>query len=275
MGPRNSSVEGENPPASGLKRDRLVAFVGAGPGDPELLTLKAKALIEQADVIVFADSLVNPEVCRYAKPGAEIHGSSMLTLEQTSGLVIAAARQGKRVVRLQSGDPSVYGAINEQIAILEREGVAYEIVPGVSSAFAAAARLGIELTVPNVSQTVILTRRSGRASPVPQREQLASLAAHRATMAIFLSAAMMGKVARELTEAGYAPETPCCVAYKVSWPDEQIVHGTLADIVRKVRAARFTRQALILVGDALGPRSAERSKLYAEDYTHLFRAKAR
>ncbi len=252
-----------------------ISFVGAGPGDPELLTLKAKALIEQADVIVFADSLVNPEVCRFAKPGAEIHGSSKLTLEQTSGLVIAAARQGKRVVRLQSGDPSIYGALNEQIAILEREGVAYEIVPGVSSAFAAAARLGVELTVPNVSQTVILTRRSGRASPVPQREQLASLAAHRATMAVFLSAAMMGKVVRELTEAGYPPETPCCVAYKVSWPDEQIVHGTLADIVRKVRAARFTRQALILVGDVLGPRSTERSKLYAEDYTHLFRAKAR
>ena len=249
-----------------------VHFVGAGPGDPELLTLKGKALIEAADVIVFADSLVNPEVCRFARPDAEVHGSSALTLEQTMDLILAAARQGKRVVRLQSGDPSIYGAINEQMAVLEREGIAYEIVPGVSSAFAAAARLGVEMTVPNVSQTVILTRRSGRASAVPDREELAALAAHQASMAIFLSAAMMGKVVRDLLAAGYPPETPCSVVYKVSWPDEKVVRGTLADVGRKVRAARFTRQAIILVGEAFGERSAERSRLYAGDYTHLFRA---
>jgi len=252
----------------------LVHFVGAGPGDPQLLTLKGKGLIEAADVIVFADSLVSPDVCQFAKPEAEVHGSSTLTLEQTMELMLAAVRAGKRVVRLQSGDPSVYGAINEQIAILDREGVAYEIVPGVSSAFAAAARLGVEMTVPNVSQTVILTRRSGRASAVPAKEELASLAAHRATMAIFLSAAMMGKVVRDLIAAGYPSETPCCVVYKVSWPDEKIVRGTLADVGRKVRAARFTRQAIILVGEAFGERSGERSRLYAEDYTHLFRGKS-
>ena len=224
-------------------------------------------------MIVFADSLVNPDVCRFARPDAEVHGSSALTLEETLELMLSAVREGKRVVRLQSGDPAMYGAINEQIAVLEREGIAYEIVPGVSSAFAAAARLGVEMTVPNVSQTAILTRRSGRASAVPSREELKALAEHQATMAIFLSAAMMGKVVRDLLTAGYPEDTPCCVVYKVSWPDEKIVRGTLADIGRKVRAARFTRQAIILVGRVFGQRSAERSQLYSGEYTHLFRAK--
>ena len=252
----------------------LVHFVGAGPGDPDLLTLKGKALIEAADVIVFADSLVNEEVCRFARPDAEVHGSSRLTLEQTTELILQAVAKGKRVVRLQSGDPSVYGAVHEQTRLLANAGIAYEIVPGVSSAFAAAARLGVEMTVPNVSQTVILTRRSGRASAVPAAEELAGLATHRATMAIFLSAAMMGKVVRDLLRAGYPPETPCCVVYKVSWPDEKVVRGTLADIAAKVRAARFTRQAIILVGEAFGETSEQRSRLYAEDYTHLFRTGA-
>jgi precorrin-4/cobalt-precorrin-4 C11-methyltransferase len=252
----------------------LVHFVGAGPGDPMLLTLRARELIEQAELIVFADSLVNPEVCRFARSHADIRGSSGLTLEQTLDVMIAAARAGKRVVRLHSGDPSIYGAINEQIVGLEREGIGWEIVPGVSSAFAAAARLGVEMTVPNISQTVILTRRSGRASPVPAGESLASLAQHRASMAIFLSAAMIGSVARDLLAAGYPSETPCCAVYKVTWPDEKVVRGTLADISRKVRAARFTRQAIILVGAAFGERSAERSRLYAPNYVHLFRGGA-
>ncbi|MBV9121021.1 MAG: precorrin-4 C(11)-methyltransferase [Chloroflexi bacterium] len=249
----------------------LVHFVGAGPGDPQLLTLKARDLIEQAEVIIFADSLVSPDVCQFARASAEIHGSSALNLEETLDLMLRAVKDGKRVVRLHSGDPALYGAINEQIAVLEREGIAYEIVPGVSSAFAAAARLGVEMTVPNVSQTVIMTRRSGRASQVPDQENLASLAAHQASMAIFLSAAMMGKVVRDLLAAGYPPETPCSVVYKVSWPDEKVVRGTLSDIGRKVRAARFTRQAIILVGAVFGERSQERSRLYDAGYVHLFR----
>lgn len=252
----------------------MVHFIGAGPGDPNLLTVKGKALIEQADVIIFADSLVNPEICSFARPGAEIHGSSSLTLEQTAKLILEAVREGKRVARLQSGDPAIYGAINEQIAVLEREGIGYEVVPGVSSALAAAARLGVEMTVPNVSQTVVFTRRSGRASAVPAKEELASLAAHQASMAIFLSAAMMGKVVRDLLAAGYPDDTPCCVVYKVSWPDEKIVRGTLTDIAEKVRAARFTRQAIILVGQVFGERSTERSQLYSDGYTHLFRTQA-
>ena len=251
--------------------DGFVWFIGAGPGDPDLLTLRGKTLIEQADVVIFADSLVDERVCDFAAPGAAIHRSSGLTLEQTLELMLGAAREGKRVVRLHSGDPSIYGAVNEQIAALEREGIPYEIVPGVSSAFAAAARLGVEMTVPNVSQTVIMTRRSGRASAVPPLEELRSLAAHQASMAIFLSAAMMSKVVADLRAAGYSADTPCAVVYKVSWPDEKIVRGTLADIARKVRAARFTRQAVILVGAVFGERSAERSRLYSPDYVHLFR----
>ena len=211
-------------------------------------------------------------MCDFARAGAQIHGSSGLTLEQTLELMTSAVRSGRRVARLHSGDPSVYGAINEQIAVLEREGIAYEIVPGVSSAFAAAARLGVEMTVPNVSQTVIMTRRSGRASAVPPLEELRALAAHQASMAIFLSAAMMTKVVADLRAAGYAADTPCAVVYKVSWPDEKVVRGTLTDIARNVRAARFTRQAIILVGAVFGDRSDERSRLYSPDYVHLFRA---
>ncbi|MDE3076500.1 MAG: precorrin-4 C(11)-methyltransferase [Chloroflexota bacterium] len=259
------------PAVAERETELLVHFIGAGPGDPELLTLKGKRLIEQADLVIFADSLVNPAVCAFARPGARIEASSSLTLEMTMELVLEAARRGQHVARVHSGDPSVYGAINEQIAILEREGVGYEIVPGVSAAFAAAARLGVEMTVPNVSQTVILTRASGRASRVPQQEQLRELAAHGASMAIFLSASMMGQVVRELKAGGYAPGTPCCVVYKATWPDEQIIRGTLASIAQKVRAARFTRQAIIMVGPAFGDRSAERSRLYAPDYVHLFR----
>ncbi|MHB8620352.1 MAG: precorrin-4 C(11)-methyltransferase, partial [Chloroflexota bacterium] len=249
----------------------LVHFIGAGPGDPELLTLKGKGLIERADVIIFADSLVSPDICRFARPNAEVHGSSALTLEDTMKLVLASARSGKRVARIHSGDPAIYGAIGEQLRLLESEGIAYEIVPGVSSALAAAARLGVEMTVPNVTQTIIFTRLSGRASAVPDGEALRGLAEHGASMAIFLSASMMGKVIRELLAGAYTPETPCSVVYKVSWPDEKIIRGTLADVARKVRAARFTKQALILVGEAFGERSSERSRLYSPDYTHLFR----
>lgn len=255
-----------------MKTEPLVHFVGAGPGDPRLLTLLAKELIEQADVLIFADSLVDPAVCQFARAKAAIHASSGLTLEQTMELILAAVREGRRVVRLHSGDPSIYGAINEQIAILEGEGIAYDIVPGVSSAFAAAARVGVEMTVPNVSQTVIMTRRSGRASAVPPLEELRGLAAHQASMAIFLSAAMMSKVVRDLLSAGYGPDTPCVVVYKVSWPDERIVRGTLSTIAAKVRSARFTRQAIILVGAVFGERSAERSRLYSPGYVHLFRS---
>ncbi len=257
-----------------------VYFIGGGPGDPELLTLKAKRLIESADVVIYADSLVHPSIVEFARPGAEVHGSKTLTLGQIMELTLQAVKQGKTVARIQSGDPSIYGAMLEQMRVLEAEVVEYEIIPGVSSAFAAAARLKAELTVPGGSQTVILTRVEGRVA-MPPGEQLAGLAAHGSTLVLFLSITRMARIARELRAAGYAKDTPVAVVYRVGWPDEQIIRGTLADISPKVRAAKLTLQALILVGGALDPAlrqpvspdgaEAPSSHLYSETYTHRYR----
>lgn len=251
-----------------------VWFVGAGPGAPDLITLRGREAIAAADVVIYADSLVHPGVAAYARPDAEVYGSATRTLEEIAELMVGAARAGKAVARVQSGDPSVYGALHEQITLLEREGIPYEIVPGVSSAFAAAARLGVELTVPEVTQTVIFTRLSGRTA-VPERERLRDLAAHGASLVLFLSIAYIERVVAELLAGGYGPETPVAVAYRVTWEDERILHGTLADIAGKVRAARLQRQALILVGPALGMGEAHRSRLYHPAYAHRFRRAAR
>ena len=255
-----------------------VYIVGGGPGDPELLTLKAKRIIETADVVIYADSLVHPSVVDFARPDAEVHGSKTLTLEQIMDLVLQAVRQGKTVARIQSGDPAIYGAILEQMRTLEREGVEYEVIPGVSSAFAAAALLKAELTVPEVSQTVIMTRAEGRV-PMPSGEQLRDLAAHGCTLVIFLSVTRMSKIVRELRAAGFPKETPVAVVYRVGWPDEKVVRGTLTDIAAKVREAKITLQALVLVGKAVDPSlslpdghdSPASSHLYSKDYTHLYR----
>lgn len=251
-----------------------VYFIGAGPGAPDLITVRGQAILQRADVIIYADSLVDPRLCEAARPDAEIHGSSSLTLEEICARMIQAAEAGKIVARLHSGDPSIYGAIHEQIARLEAAGVPWSIVPGVSSAFAAAAALGTELTIPEVTQTVIFSRISGRASPVPPTEDLRQLAAHRASLVLFLSVGQIRRVVSELLLGGYRPETPVAVVNRVSWPDQAIIRGTLADIVDQVRAVRWTRQALILVGAALGRREdlgERRSRLYAPDYRHRFR----
>ncbi len=256
-----------------------VYFIGGGPGDPELLTLKAKRVIESADVVIYADSLVHPSIAEFARPGAEVHGSKGLTLGEIMALTVEAVAQGKTVARIQSGDPAIYGAILEQMRVLEREGMEYEIIPGVSSAFAAAAVLNAELTVPEVSQTVILTRAEGRVA-MPPREQLRDLAAHGCTLVIFLSITRTARIVRELRAAGYAKETPVAVVYRVGWPDQQVIRGTLADISPKVREAKITLQALIRVGQALDPslrqpeqpeETSATSHLYAADYTHLYR----
>ena len=257
-----------------------VYFIGGGPGDPELLTLKAKRLIETADVVIYADSLVHPSIVEFARPGAQVHGSKTLTLGEIMELTLQAVKEGKTVARIQSGDPSIYGAMLEQMRVLEAAGVEYEIIPGVSSAFAAAARLKAELTVPDVSQTVILTRVEGRVA-MPPGEQLQALAAHGSTLVLFLSITRMARIARELRAAGYAKDTPVAVVYRVGWPDEQIIRGTLADISPKVRAAKLALQALILVGRALDPAlrqpaspeqpGAASSHLYSETYTHHYR----
>lgn len=256
-----------------------VYFIGGGPGDPELLTLKAKRIIESADVVIYADSLVHPSIAKFARPGAEVHGSKGLTLAEIMGLTVEALNQGKTVARVQSGDPAIYGAILEQMRVLESEDIDYEIIPGVSSAFAAAALLKAELTVPELSQTVILTRAEGRIS-MPPREQLRDLAAHGCTLVIFLSITRTSRIVRQLQSAGYPRETPVAVVYRVGWPDQQVIRGTLADIVAKVREAKITLQALILVGQALDPslrlagppeETHAVSHLYSEAYTHRYR----
>ncbi len=255
-----------------------VYFIGAGPGAPDLLTLRGRDLIAAADLVIYADSLVDAALADFARPDTRVVGSSTLTLEEMTDLQIEAARAGKVVARLQSGDPAIYGAMHEQMAALTAAGVPYVVVPGVSSAFAAAAALGVELTVPEVAQTVIFTRAQGRASSVPDRESLRALAAHRTTLALFLSAAIIDRAVADLIEGGYPPETPAAVAYRVSWPDERVIACSLGEVEAIVRAEKMTRSALVLVGDALaGPAGAGalRSRLYDGTYTHLFRRGSR
>jgi precorrin-4/cobalt-precorrin-4 C11-methyltransferase len=240
-----------------------VYFIGAGPGDPELLTVRAKNIIQRADVIIYADSLINPEVCSSARKEAEIYQSASLSLERITEIIVNAVRQGKVVARLQSGDPSIYGAIGEQMAALDEKGIAYEIIPGVSSLFAAAASLKAELTVPELSQTVIITRVEGK-TPVPALENLKSLAQHQASLAIFLSASLIDKVVAELLEGGYHPETPAAVVYRATWKDERVLRTTLGNLVKEVKASGIKKQALILVGAFLGSKKKQRrSQLYS------------
>ncbi|MEW5920905.1 MAG: precorrin-4 C(11)-methyltransferase [Bacillota bacterium] len=245
-----------------------VYFVGAGPGDPELITVKGARLLREADVVVYAGSLVNPALLLNLRQDCLRCDSAKMTLAEVMAVMLPAARAGKTVVRLHSGDPSIYGAIREQLSVLEEHGVAYEIVPGVSSFTAAAASLGREYTLPGVSQTVILTRMEGR-TPVPAGQEIGVLAAHGASMAIFLSVQLIEKVVDALLE-GYAPDTPAAVVQRASWPQERIIRSTLADIAERVRAENIDRTALILVGDFLGDQF-DLSRLYDGAFSHGFR----
>ena len=247
-----------------------VCFIGAGPGDPELLTIKGRAVLSRADLIVYAGSLVNPAMLTCAKKSARTLDSASMTLQEITDAMVRAARQGQLVARLHSGEPSIYGAIAEQMEILQQKNVAYAVIPGVTAAFAAAAALKKEFTVPGFSQTLIITRRAGR-TPVPEKEALASLAAHRASMAIYLSTGMLDDTIQELRRGGYPADTPAAVVYRASWPDETVVRGTLATIASKVKEKNIQRQALILVGDAVGKKPGERSRLYAKEFSHGFR----
>jgi precorrin-4/cobalt-precorrin-4 C11-methyltransferase len=249
-----------------------VIFVGAGPGDPELITVKGQRALKQANLVLYAGSLVSPGILRWVGPGVELVDTAGLNLEEILDRIIAGHRKGKKVVRLHSGDPALYGAIQEQLEVLEREGIPCTVIPGVTAAFATAASLAQELTLPEVTQTVILTRAAGR-TPVPEREGLAELAKHGATLVIYLSIKLIDKVVTELTPA-YGPETPVVVAYRVSWPDQRLIRGTLATIADLVKAAGIDRQALVLVGPALAAREAglkARSKLYDQGFAHGFR----
>lgn len=245
-----------------------VVFLGAGPGDPELITLKGRRLLDAADVVVYAGSLVNAALLAGIK--AVCHDSAPLDLEAILRLLTEGYRRGLRVVRLHTGDPAIYGAIREQMRELDAAGIPYEVVPGVSSVFAAAAALKRELTVPEATQTVILTRQAGR-TPVPERESLRNLAAAQATMCIFLSVAMIETVVDDLLAGGYPAATPVAVVERASWPDQRIVQGSLADIAEKIRASRIKKTAMIVVGPALAEDSGMVSKLYDAGFTHEYR----
>ncbi|ACA60346.1 precorrin-4 C(11)-methyltransferase [Candidatus Desulforudis audaxviator] len=226
-----------------------VYFIGAGPGDPELITVRGKRLLERCPVVIYAGSLVNPEILRWARADAEKHDASRLDLEAQLAVITEAAAAGRDVARLHTGDPSLYGALAEQVRALERLGIPYEVVPGVSACFAAAALLGKEYTLPGGSQTLILTRRAGR-TPVPESESLARLAAARASLALYLSAADAAGVQDDLLPA-YGAECPAAVVYRATWPDQRIIRCRLADLAAAVRESGVERHALILVGSFL------------------------
>lgn len=247
----------------------MIYFVGAGPGAADLITLRGDRLLREADLIIYAGSLVNPALLQVAKPGCAVYDSAAMTLEQVVEQLVAAGRAGRLAVRLHTGDPSLYGAVREQMDALQAQNIPFEVVPGVSSFCGAAAALKAEYTLPGVSQTVIITRVEGR-TPVPEREQIASLAAHGATMAVFLSAGLLQKLTAGLLEGGYAPDCPAAIVYKASWPDEKVVRTTVAELAGAAAAEGIDKTALILVGQFLGDRY-DRSLLYHPGFTHGYR----
>lgn len=247
-----------------------VVFIGAGPGDPELITLKGKKILEQADIIIYAGSLLNPEILKYGKPGAELHDSAVMHRDEVFKVMVKAVKEGKLVARVHDGDPSFYGAIQEQMDFLKKEGIEYMNVPGVSCLQGSAASLQRELTLPNISQTVIVTRPKGR-TPVPEAESIHELAKHQATMVIFLGTPQVAAVVEELQNGGYPKDTPAAMVYKATWPEQKIVRGTLSDIVQKAKDAGIKETALIFVGRVLNPEGYDYSKLYEPTFTTGFR----
>ena len=249
-------------------------IIGAGPGDPDLITVKGLKLLQQADVVMYTDSLVNEELIAKAKPEAEVLKSSGMELVEMVGIIVDRLKQGKMVVRVHTGDPAMFGATMEQIALLRKENIGYEIIPGVSSVFASAAAVGAELTIPDLTQTVILTRAEGR-TPVPELEKLRDLAAHHCTIALFLSATLIKKVVSEFIEAGWSEETPVAVVQRATWPDQLIVRTTVGELEEDMRSHGIRSHAMILAGWALDPeihgKEEYRSKLYDKSFTHRFR----
>ncbi|MDD4601894.1 Cobalt-precorrin-4 C(11)-methyltransferase [bioreactor metagenome] len=246
-----------------------VFFVGAGPGDPELITVKGQRLLKEADVIIYAGSLVNPALLSIAKPSTAIYNSATMTLDEVIEVMEKAVKADQKVVRLHTGDPSIYGAIQEQMDVLSQKNIGFEVIPGVSSFLATAAALKREYTLPEVSQTVIITRLEGR-TPVPPKEKLGTLASHEATMCIFLSVHMLDNVVAELIEGGYPEDTPVAIVQKASWPEQKIYRGTLQTIAGMIKEAGVDRTAMIVVGRCLDSNYAL-SRLYAPEFGHMYR----
>ena len=249
----------------------MVYFVGAGSGAADLITVRGMKLLEQADVIIYAGSLVNPELLQYAKKDCEIHNSAKLTLEEVLQIMQEADGQGKMLVRLHTGEPSIYGAVREQMDALDEMGIPYESCPGVSACFGAAASLNLEYTLPDVSQTLIITRMEGK-TKVPEKESIESLAAHQASMAIYLSTGMLQELSRRLIAGGYREDSPAALIYKATWPEEEAYVCTVGTLAQIAAEHGITKTALVLVGDVITHGHYQKSRLYAADFSTEFRA---
>ena len=250
----------------------MIYFVGAGSGAPDLITVRGQRLLQEADVIIYAGSLVNPALLEEKKQGCQVHNSAKMTLEEVFQVMEEAEQAGKMTVRLHTGDPSIFGAVREQMDLLEQAGIAYESCPGVSSMCGAAAALNLEYTLPDVSQSVIITRMAGR-TPVPEREEIASFAAHQATMVIFLSAGMLEELAARLLAGGYQESTPAALVYKATWPDEESYACTVGSLAETGRLHGISKTALVIGGDAVAHSHYRRSDLYHPEFETEFRSK--
>ncbi|HIW42006.1 MAG TPA: precorrin-4 C(11)-methyltransferase [Candidatus Mediterraneibacter vanvlietii] len=247
----------------------MITFVGAGPGAEDLITVRGQKLIQEADIVIYAGSLVNPGLLSECREDCQIYNSAKMTLEEVMEVMLDGQEKGRKIVRLHTGDPCLYGAIREQMDELEKRGIPYEVCPGVSSFCGAAAALNAEYTLPGVSQSVVITRMAGR-TPVPDRESIASFAAHQATMVIFLSTGMLRELSAELIRGGYAPETPAAVVYKATWPEEKVLRCTVETLAQTAEAEGVRKTALIVVGNVLEG-EYERSKLYDPSFTTEYR----
>lgn len=248
----------------------MIHFVGAGSGAADLITVRGKKYLEEADVVIYAGSLVNPELLSYTKEGCEIYNSAKMTLEEVLEVMEQAKAAGKTTVRLHTGDPCIYGAIREQMDVLDEKGIAYDYCPGVSAFCGAASALNLEYTLPEVSQSVIITRMEGR-TPVPSKESIQSFAAHHATMVVFLSTGMLEELSRRLIEGGYEADTPAAIVYKATWPDEKKFICTVGTLAQTAAENNITKTALMIIGDVVKVSNYERSKLYDPTFTTEFR----
>lgn len=248
----------------------MVYFVGAGTGAVDLITVRGMRLLEKADVIIYAGSLVNPELLDYAKKDCQIHNSAKLTLDEVIDIMKKASEEDKTIVRLHTGEPSIYGAVREQMDELDKLGIRYESCPGVSACFGAAASLNLEYTLPDISQSLIITRMEGR-TKVPPKESIESFASHQASMAIYLSTGMLDELSRRLVAGGYREDTPAALVYKATWPEEEKYICTVATLAETASEHKITKTALVLVGDVIGHRNYEKSRLYAPDFSTEYR----
>lgn len=250
----------------------MVHFVGAGSGAVDLITVRGKKLLEEADVIIYAGSLVNPELLDYAKEDCTILNSATMTLDEVIDVMKKADEENKDIVRLHTGEPSIYGAVREQMDELDKLGISYDSCPGVSACFGAASILNLEYTLPEVSQSLIITRMEGRTS-VPEMESIESFAAHQASMAIYLSTGMLDELGRRLIKGGYREDTPAALIYKATWPDEKAFVCTVATLAKTAQENNITKTAIVLVGDVIAHQNYEKSRLYAPDFETEFRKK--